>query len=117
MMCFDFRNGEVKLEERRKGLEILGSWSPMLGKTTTEFQHRLNTAWNAFWSHRAKWDCRMGTRMQRVKMLEQIIPERLAICTSDMAPDCERADPTKRCSTSNADDGIETAAYLDGVCC
>ena len=84
--CFDavgadatleFEGVGVKMEDRRKGLEILGSFCPMMRRTTTEFQHRLNKAWNAFWSHKAKWDCRMATRVQRVKMLDRIIPASL----------------------------------------
>jgi hypothetical protein len=90
--CFDavgadatleFEGVGVKMEDRRKGLEIVGSFCDMMRRTTTEFQHRLNKAWNAFWSHKAKWDCRSATRVQRVRMLDRFF---LPVCYTPVRP-------------------------------
>ena len=65
----EFDGVGVKMEDRRNRLEILGC-CPMMRRTTTDFQHRLSKAWDASWSHKAEWDCRMATRAQRVRMLD-----------------------------------------------
>ena len=109
----DFGHGEVGMEDRRLGLEVLGTHSPMVRRATTEFQHRVNKAWNAFWAHKTKRDCRMATRAQRIKTLDRIISPVLLYACQVWHPTVNKIDPAERCAIANVDDHFAFTSYLD----